>query len=93
MLYGLNAINICNNQVNELQTFSSGSKRYLIYGRYGEQEDRKIKNTHIKEKYNIPTIESKLEYYTYKTSLNWEPNLYWNYLNHIAISDNFFGEY
>ena len=47
------------------------------------KKEQITKNQEIRKNFNIPTIESKLEYYKLKTYLSWKNTLSFAYLNNI----------
>ena len=76
LFYSLHIQPLPHTQIANLQSFHSGRIRRIAQKRYSELEQKPISNYEIREQYNIPTIESKLKYYSYKQYASWGTTLY-----------------
>ena len=70
LLYSLHIIPICNSSINKLQQFHSKCTRIITQGCY-QSDNPQVRNDIIRQKYNIPTIKSKLKYFRLKTYYKW----------------------
>ena len=80
LTYGLHITPLKNTQISALQSFYSNCIRSLTQKRFSDLE-KPTSNSDIREKFNIPTIESKLRYYRFKMYASWKHTLSIAYLN------------
>ena len=81
LTYSLPILPLSNNHLSKLQSFHSNCVRYLLTKRFSELEHKPHSNHYLRDKFNIPTIESKILQLRFRMYARWKNTFSIAYLN------------